>query len=932
MALRVVGIRLRGGCRGHIRAAGRDRLDVAGRVVGIVEAAAARAERIGRARQTRTHPVAAVILRDDRVGIAAGVDRGRAPVLVGHSDRLFLKLAQVIVLVLRRDVELVRDRGRDGADRAVDRAVGRAVGLDAGVGILLPVKARAELPRLRRHAVGGIVHMLRGLDERAVGRRLARMDEPAEAVVLVAVLLRDRAAAVRGILPRKVVVAAVVVVVCCTVIIRSGALPVKRVIGVADTVAVAVGHRGQAAVVDAPIVAIGREGDGGSVPRLLLARGADLHARHVAEGIIVQQVVLPEARRAQIPFADEVAQLRAVVGIADGGDTVDVREGGAVAAGAVAVILLRAVGRRRPVQARSAGVVCVPRCDAVDVHGLRAEAAGAVVDVLGLEIVPAVPLARHARRGAAGTVVVGVIRQAGQRILLQVVACVVPQRVLCAAGRGIALETLGVREVLARRFGAAVRRRDGVALAVVAVGLRRFEHEADVREICFVGVVVIGAAHRDLFDPLVALARHDDARCKLPARVVPVEAHVLVFGRAVGIGDLCDKAKIPLVAVDVLAGRAADARRLAPAGEQERRLVCREIERDDLMRARVAGHRAADVHGLAVRLAGGVLVGDRVFVGGPEVRFSVDELRESAVLHQIDLGRGLALFEQQVIAIGRAVRLVLQEGHVVCARRFRREGHADLFPAAADRGVRLVVHPFALPRRAARLRQIGDLVGRERRKIHAAARIERGHVARVHVAGEGVGRACLQRGLVIHAAAGRRGLDRGAAEVRPVSGLCARRGGRAERQLRPAVCGAAGAGLQAGVGQQVRRRCAHGRCAGQAVVRFAGAVVARVVGGADAEQLRAVRVAVKGADRLAGIVENVAGDRVVRGISGMIRAVETVRCLPHTVAVGVEGTAILPLTVRRRAASGEFPHAERGSDAEIENVRDLQTVLRLAVI
>ena len=41
LALRVVGIRLRGGCRGHIRAAGRDRLDVAGRVVGIVEAAAA---------------------------------------------------------------------------------------------------------------------------------------------------------------------------------------------------------------------------------------------------------------------------------------------------------------------------------------------------------------------------------------------------------------------------------------------------------------------------------------------------------------------------------------------------------------------------------------------------------------------------------------------------------------------------------------------------------------------------------------------------------------------------------------------------------------------------------------------------------------------------------------------------------------------------
>ena len=132
------------------------------------------------------------------------------------------------------------------------------------------VQARAELPRLRRHAVGIVIHVLRDLNERAVGRRLARMDEPAEAVVLVAVLLRD-AAAVRGILPREGVVAAVVVVVCCTVIIRGGALPVKRVIGVADTVAVAVGHAGQAAVVDVPFVCIGREGDGRGIPLSLRA-------------------------------------------------------------------------------------------------------------------------------------------------------------------------------------------------------------------------------------------------------------------------------------------------------------------------------------------------------------------------------------------------------------------------------------------------------------------------------------------------------------------------------------------------------------------------------------------------------------------------------------------------------------------------------------
>ena len=64
----------------------------------------------------------------------------------------------------------------------------------------------------------------------------------------------------------------------------------------------------------------------------------------------------------------------------------------------------------------------------------------------------------------------------------------------------------------------------------------------------------------------------------------------------------------------------------------------------------------------------------------------------------------------------------------------------------------------------------------------------------------------------------------------------------------------------------------------------------------------------------------------------MIRAVETVRCLPHTVAVGVEGTAILPLTVRRRAASGEFLHAERGHDAEIVGVGNVQSVLALGII
>ena len=394
LALRVVGILLPLGRLGHARAIGHDLGDVAGVIVGIGEAAAARAERVARARQTRAHPVAAVN-RDAVVGIGAVIDLGLRPVLVGHRDALGRQLAQVIVAIRGRDHALARDRGRDGADRAVDRAIGRAVGLDAGVGILLVVQARAELPRLGRHAVGSVVHVLRGLDERAFSRRLARMDEPAEAVVLVAVLLRD-AAAVRGVLPRERVVAAVVVVVRSNVfllmrrpvdiIICGGALPVKRVVGVADAVFVAVSHFRQTAVIDVALIFVSREGDGRCVSRALRARGADLHARHVAEGVVAQQVVLPEGvdvvsagiRRLRERLADEVGQLRAVVVIVDGGRAADVRIGSAVAARIVPVLLLCAVGRRGPEQVRGRTVVPVLRRDAVGIRGLRAEAARAV--------------------------------------------------------------------------------------------------------------------------------------------------------------------------------------------------------------------------------------------------------------------------------------------------------------------------------------------------------------------------------------------------------------------------------------------------------------------------------------------------------------------------------------------------------------------------
>ena len=154
LALRVVGILLQLRRLGHARALGHDLGDVASLVIGIREAAAVRTELVARARQTRAHPVAATVSRDAVVGIGAVIDLGLLPVLVGHRDRLFLKLAEVVVLVLRRDGAPARNRGRDGADRAIDLF---AVTILAGVGIALPERVAAELPRLRCEPVAATV-------------------------------------------------------------------------------------------------------------------------------------------------------------------------------------------------------------------------------------------------------------------------------------------------------------------------------------------------------------------------------------------------------------------------------------------------------------------------------------------------------------------------------------------------------------------------------------------------------------------------------------------------------------------------------------------------------------------------------------------------------------------------------------------------------
>ena len=76
------------------------------------------------------------------------------------------------------------------------------------------------------------------------------------------------------------------------------------------------------------------------------------------------------------------------------------------------------------------------------------------------------------------------------------------------------------------------------------------------------------------------------------------------------------------------------------------------------------------------------------------------------------------------------------------------------------------------------------------------------------------------------------------------------------------------------------------------------------------------------------MVEHAGHDRVVGRVPGMVRPVEAVRRLVDAVAVGMEGAAGL---LRPRGV-GKFLHAERGHDAEIVGVGNVQTVLALGII
>ena len=76
------------------------------------------------------------------------------------------------------------------------------------------------------------------------------------------------------------------------------------------------------------------------------------------------------------------------------------------------------------------------------------------------------------------------------------------------------------------------------------------------------------------------------------------------------------------------------------------------------------------------------------------------------------------------------------------------------------------------------------------------------------------------------------------------------------------------------------------------------------------------------------MVEHAGHDRVVGRVPGMVRPVEAVRRLVDAVTVGMEGAAglLCPRGV------GKFLHAERGHDAEIVGVGNVQSVLALGII
>ena len=76
------------------------------------------------------------------------------------------------------------------------------------------------------------------------------------------------------------------------------------------------------------------------------------------------------------------------------------------------------------------------------------------------------------------------------------------------------------------------------------------------------------------------------------------------------------------------------------------------------------------------------------------------------------------------------------------------------------------------------------------------------------------------------------------------------------------------------------------------------------------------------------MVEHAGHHRVVGRVPGMVRPVEAVRRLVDAVAVGMEGAAGL----LRPSGVGKFLHAERGHDAEVVDIGNVQSVLALGVI
>ena len=178
-------------------------------------------------------------------------------------------------------------------------------------------------------------------------------------------------------------------------------------------------------------------------------------------------------------------------------------------------------------------------------------------------------------------------RRCGQTADLRrgdIVGGVVGVGILCAARGGVARQ-IDAAVGRAFRTGFRLGRRNGVAVFVIAVGLRRFHPQRDVVKVGGVDVVIIRRdnGNFDDFFILVRLAEHQNSAPLLPIAGISIKGEVeyFTFFRCVSIVQTCNETEVRLGFVGHFRNTAGQRIGFAPTGKQECR-TRRRIERKAL--------------------------------------------------------------------------------------------------------------------------------------------------------------------------------------------------------------------------------------------------------------------------------------------------------------------------------------------------------------